>query len=587
MSTISFNYLKSIFSEEHWDLGVISGEDFKRASLHPIKYKFHPYGDDYTNHIHFTGISNVLVLVRDGDSWDYTHYQETQDILYSNGVKGWYSVYTNFKEAAILAGLGVRAKNSLIYSYKFGFDHHIAAVRFVDDIVDLPTDKRVNYKIWNRCEGCNDCAKACPANAIHYEDPNPLSWWLDSSACEIFMGLNNHEEIPSTKEFWGKYIYPHYTEEDIKNMVDHESVNKTHNKYGLDIFNLPFNRKGFSTDGQVWRKYGKAVTVPICRECTSQPRCSKWNGKYPYDKVMEETINLIELLEREKYSLTIAFTLEKDDGSYINLEYGIFDTPHSKLWLDSIKEWFDNGNIITDTDRVYNFNPSLKSTLDAIDACNDVIKNINIKLDDNLIPSITYENLQSDINHIHTHFVDSDRAVEYTQKCSQELWSSLNAHLHGLETIARHNNKEPQGQIFIELQNQPYFDLPESSYQFFTIKKTFGYCYANYAHVGRHIYELFQADDNDAHNDHIVPMNKISGSSHLWFGKTTPALYDEFIMEKIKIWYEKNNISNKINMEWGDPHLAIGWLPVAKLKNNITEQDLIGVKKVTNISLYY
>ena len=22
---------------------------------------------------------------------------------------------------------------------------------------------------------------------------------------------------------------------------------------------------------------------PICRECTSQPKCSKYNGNYPYD----------------------------------------------------------------------------------------------------------------------------------------------------------------------------------------------------------------------------------------------------------------------------------------------------------------
>ena len=29
-------------------------------------------------------------------------------------------------------------------------------------------------------------------------------------------------------------------------------------------------------------KNGKPVIIPFCRECTSQPRCSKWNGQYPY-----------------------------------------------------------------------------------------------------------------------------------------------------------------------------------------------------------------------------------------------------------------------------------------------------------------
>jgi len=28
----------------------------------------------------------------------------------------------------------------------------------------------------------------------------------------------------------------------------------------------------------------KYIQYPICRECTSQPKCSKFNGKYPYDK---------------------------------------------------------------------------------------------------------------------------------------------------------------------------------------------------------------------------------------------------------------------------------------------------------------
>ena len=43
---------------------------------------------------------------------------------------GWYPMYTNYKEAAILSGLGVRARNTLVYSYKFGFDCHFAMIGF-------------------------------------------------------------------------------------------------------------------------------------------------------------------------------------------------------------------------------------------------------------------------------------------------------------------------------------------------------------------------------------------------------------------------------------------------------------------------
>ena len=48
---------------------------------------------------------------------------------------------------------------------------------------------------------------------------------------------------------------------------------------------MSWDKNGYTFDGQVIRKDGDAVNVPFCRECTSQPRCSKWNGKFPYERV--------------------------------------------------------------------------------------------------------------------------------------------------------------------------------------------------------------------------------------------------------------------------------------------------------------
>lgn len=276
MSTISFNYLQSLFPEHQWDLGVLSADALKRASLYPIKSKFHAIGVDYTNTIHFPVLTNTLILVRDGASWDYTHYDEAVSILKKNNVKNWFMLYTNFKEAGILAGLGVRARNSLLYNYKFGFDSHIAAIGFLDEIVDLPTNKRVNRKMWTRCNGCDDCAKACPVGAIHNEEePN----WLDSTACDAFIGVSDHPSIPSIKTFWRKHVYPDATDEQVAELLKDGS--------------FPWDRNGYTFDGNVVRKDGVVVEVPVCRECTSQPRCSKWNGKYPYESVKKPTEQII------------------------------------------------------------------------------------------------------------------------------------------------------------------------------------------------------------------------------------------------------------------------------------------------------
>lgn len=301
LSTISFNYIKSLFDEKHWDIGVLTPELFHRVNLHPVKIKLNglDYGEDYANDIHFLKETNVIVFIRDGHTWDYTHYEQVMDILEINNVRDkspYHMVYTNFKESAILSGLGVRAKNSLIYSYKFGFDCHIATVRFEKEIVDLPTDKRINYKIWNRCVGCDDCAKACPVGAIHNKG-EPFSWWLDSDKCDNFIGTSNHEKIPSIKKFWYENVYPELPYDHVYNVTSGIMSSLPMNEGGLS--SMPWDRNGYSYDGQVVKKDGKVVNIPFCRECTSQPRCSKWNGNYPYDKVYnQEDINIIDMAKR-------------------------------------------------------------------------------------------------------------------------------------------------------------------------------------------------------------------------------------------------------------------------------------------------
>ncbi len=284
--------------------------------------------------------------------------------------------------------------------------------------------------------------------------------------------------------------------------------------------------------------------------------------------------------------MTVTVTLEMKDRSTLDLVYDLFNYEHSKLWFKSLKDSCDLKIPLVDTDRVYNFNPLTESCINSISNCNKVIENINSQLQDIQIPFVTEEYLQEDVNYIHTHFVDSDRSVEYTKTCDPLLWSALNAHLHGLEAIARRKNfKEPQGQIFIEIPYREQYDLPDNSYEYFTVKKTFGYCYANYPHVGRHIYEMFQSEDNNIDNEHIVPMHQIAGSLHLWFGKTTSDIVTNKRLESIEYWFKKNNIKNKIKMEWGDPKLAIGWLPVAKLKNDVTISQLKNVNKVVKINI--
>jgi len=267
-----FSVIRNLFPQDKWDVGFLTKEQLQICAYSPIKGKAQQYGADFTNNIHFLSIVNSVVLVRHSpDSWDYSNYQEADDILKSSRLPEWFPIYTNFKEAAILSGLGVRARNSLVYSHKFGFDMKVCVIGFCDAIIDPPTTVRIDLDYWERCNGCPDCRAACPVGAIHNEK-EPC--WLDSSACDDFIGFGDHPRIPSIKKFWHKNVHPEIPQEEVDKMKSHMDFDQ----------GLLFDANGYTLDMQTGvLKEGTPVPVPFCRECQVQPRCSKWNGEYPYE----------------------------------------------------------------------------------------------------------------------------------------------------------------------------------------------------------------------------------------------------------------------------------------------------------------
>jgi len=282
-TTINFSDIEKLFPSDEWDIGYLSERSLVRCGNTPIKEPTHSYGVDYSNQIHFhpvhKPIMNAVVLVRKTLAWDYTFYQEATDIMISSGLENWVPIYTNFKEAAILSGIGVRARNSLIYTYKFGFDGKLCAIGFTDEIVNVPLNARVNHKLWKRCDNCYDCIDNCPADAIHGKTE---PFWIDAEACDNFIGLSDHPTIPSIKKFWYAKVYPEFPKDEVSTLKTMADV--------IDRFNgpLPFDKNGYTFDGFVIRKDEKTQQVPICRECISQPRCSKWEGKFPYKQYEEQ-----------------------------------------------------------------------------------------------------------------------------------------------------------------------------------------------------------------------------------------------------------------------------------------------------------
>lgn len=276
--------------------------------------------------------------------------------------------------------------------------------------------------------------------------------------------------------------------------------------------------------------------------------------------------------------MRIEFVFAKLDNSKLILEYEVMNNAHSKLWAISLED-FCKSNSQVNSNRVYNFIDHETEIKLKLDECNKIINELN-NVYNLSIPCIKISSLQEDVNYAHTFFTESNR-----QQTDDNFWYVLNDCLHGLEIISRRKGKGLQGQVFYNLPNATRFDIPAESFSSFTTKKQFGYCYANYPHVGRHVFEMFNAKDEDAHNEDVIPMHKIAGDGYLWFSRNTSIVYDFFRKLKIKKWYKENHLENITGLKWGDPSLAIGWLPVAKLATKTSRKELDGVVKLVSIKI--
>lgn len=268
------------------------------------------------------------------------------------------------------------------------------------------------------------------------------------------------------------------------------------------------------------------------------------------------------------------------------LRFKTHDRDYVKIYEDSLIDSVANCKIVQPW-RVYNFS-SRKEELDRqVVQLNDTIDKINddgrIFIDRKIDSSLNAQ----DINYIHTFFVDAElinRSV--TNDLLSSLLGDLNVHLHGLEHILSATNIPlAHANFTIDFDNKQIFSLPNDALPYFTVAKKYGECYANYCQVGRHIFEMYINQDEEAHDDHVLPLTNISSSTYVWLGKSTGINFVNERMENIKKWFIENNISDKVGMKWGDPKLAIGWLPVASLVSSVSPTDLYDINKISNITL--
>ena len=128
--------------------------------------------------------ADELAIYRGGNNWVYPGYfplthmrRDVLQILRENGYKAApLPALVAIKRIAILAGIGVYGKNSMVLSPRHGLWLRFEAV--VTN-AELPVDRPINRDL---CGSCTRCVRACPAKALK-------PYVLDQNRCLIDMSL--------------------------------------------------------------------------------------------------------------------------------------------------------------------------------------------------------------------------------------------------------------------------------------------------------------------------------------------------------------------------------------------------------------
>lgn len=232
MTEIDFDHLKSYFDPERWDIGVLDGFETVQCCLQPNRMqKSAPYGVAYdagSRELIESETHHTLVIIRKADySQDYAmlNYESRKimtdifgedDLSWTNPPaietevpvvnSIWYTLWLNSKAAAITANLGVRAKNSMVHTYKFGFHAKIATYGIRIPITNYKREQ-VKTDLLDACLTCNLCVESCPVKAIHPEPPFPF---IDLFACHDQLAKTSRKNWKHDLEYnnTGKLVSP-------------------------------------------------------------------------------------------------------------------------------------------------------------------------------------------------------------------------------------------------------------------------------------------------------------------------------------------------------------------------------------------
>lgn len=265
------------------------------------------------------------------------------------------------------------------------------------------------------------------------------------------------------------------------------------------------------------------------------------------------------------------------------LQYELIDSEAAYIWFECTKKAMVSGGI--KESRFYDFpgrENYLKELLQKFQNVVQLLSGQFPELLEQKIDSASLESLQNSMNIFHRNFAHNHLVERRVTAQNLESWHQFNSLIHSIENeinVAKHPVRPDQiNRSRIEFNwFEPYeVDIPDSCYTEFTLKRDFGDLQIIYCDVGRHVLELFHAEDQDIPTEHIRPYRHFSANTGLHFGYGVDAKKEQLFLEKIQPWFKQNEQKfNQAGVFWDNPNRAIGFVCVAKLVDapkNIPEQ---------------
>lgn len=274
MVSIDYNTIQRIFSDKsRYHIGYLNADQVKKIRNFPIKEMPVEMLRDNIQHLkEVNGICLIITQNRDGlNNSTQQDYENRLLVLESIPGIDLESIIALAKKPAVVeAGMAQYGKNQVTFDEYFGFDSQIDTFFIHNPVINLPEQKAPRWGYLAICKDCHDCANACPAHAIHNET-EPA--WVDGDACRNFCGVGDHDRIITVKYKLNQiFNNPPFPDEVVRELKSEKEVE--------DLYHIKWIGERFykTSDG-----INYFVNADICRECCVQPKCSKYNGKFPYN----------------------------------------------------------------------------------------------------------------------------------------------------------------------------------------------------------------------------------------------------------------------------------------------------------------